>query len=70
VLENGTKCKIYFQNVACFSPRNLMYFHTTLKHHSTTFSPSKNHILYTAFPKTPLKNARKALKNGSTGASN
>ena len=34
-----------------------MHFLTTFHHTSTTFSPSKNHVLHTPFRKTPSKNA-------------
>jgi hypothetical protein len=37
-------------------------FPTTFTTHSTTFSPSKNHVQPTAFSKTPLKNTSKTAE--------
>jgi hypothetical protein len=45
-----------------FSAPNKHHQLTTIHHDPTTNSPSKNHTLHPAFPKTPLKNAHKTTK--------
>jgi hypothetical protein len=51
--------KINQKIVSCFSAPKNDSFLSTFTTHSTTCSPQKNHVLHTAFPKTPLKNKGK-----------
>jgi hypothetical protein len=51
--------KINPKLVSYFSPPKNSRFLTTFTTHSTTFSPQKNHVLHTTFPKTPRKNKGK-----------
>jgi hypothetical protein len=48
--------KINPKLVSYFPPTKNDSFLSTFTTHSTTFSPQKNHVLHTNFPKTPLKN--------------
>jgi hypothetical protein len=45
--------------VSHFSPTKNDSFLSTFTTHFTTFSPQKNHVLHTTFPKTPPKNKGK-----------
>jgi hypothetical protein len=51
--------KKYSKFVANFQTAKNDSFLPTFTTHSTTTSPAKNHVLYTAFSKTPLKNKGK-----------
>jgi len=48
------------KNVAYFSAVQKLHLRTTLLPQFTTLLPSKNHVLHTTFPKTPLKNKGKS----------
>jgi hypothetical protein len=56
--ENGNHAKINLEKVARFSRSKKVRFLTTFHHTSTTFKPSKNHVLYTLFCKYPRKNTQ------------
>jgi hypothetical protein len=77
MLPSGAAKKINFKIEENFRPSEYVHQRTTIRHRSTTNSPSKHHVLHPVFLKNPAKtplhhtkknNAQKSTTNPVTMA--